>query len=327
MGEQKLRRVAGIALLFQHALEEARHGAGVHAGGGENLHAHPVRLVFVVAGVGQLRLDRRRLGGGDARHAGVAAAGDGQGDARQHGGQHRRAAPFRVHVAACEVPLADVGDFVGDHAGHLVLAGGVQKQAGVEADHPAGHGEGVDGGAVDHHDRQVRFVQLAEGRQPVDQMFRVLLDQRVFHDRRLATKITQPAAPEPVFLLGGNDRHGGVAQFRQILLLGLAQARAQAQQGHKSEARGSDQNGLSLAIRIFRVTMILSRRGVSDNAVMCPIMTAPANGSHHGYQISGCPRSELPAAAAQDPAGVARPAGRCLAGSDGHRRRVGPGHP
>ena len=86
------------------------------------------------------------------------------------------------------MPLADVGDFVRDHATHFVLVTGVEEQPGVQADHPTGHRKGINLAAVDNHDVQVGLFQVAVGGEPVDQAFHILLYQWVGHDGSLAAQ-------------------------------------------------------------------------------------------------------------------------------------------
>ena len=230
VGEQELGRITGKALAVVHTFEETRHGIRVHTGSDQGLHAHPVRFPFVLAGVGQLRLDGTGLSGGDTGHAGFTITGNGDCQAGQHGGQHGGVHLFRVQITAGKMPLADVGNFVGHHAAHFVFVAGIEEQPGVKPDHAAGYRKGVNLTAVDDHDVQIGFFQVTVGGEPVDQAFHIFLHQRVGHDRGLPAQAAQPAATQPVLLVGGHQCGGGITQNRQVVIGAGGCQRAATQQ-------------------------------------------------------------------------------------------------
>src|SRR3546814_3577385 len=77
-------------------------------------------------------------------------------DLAEHRQQDRHAVALRAFDAAQNVRLGDVGDFVAEHAGDLVLGVGHQHQARVDADVAADGRERVDLAVVHHEEGEIR---------------------------------------------------------------------------------------------------------------------------------------------------------------------------
>ena len=78
-----------------------------------------------------------------------------------------------------KMALAEVGQFVGQDRGKLLFGGGVQKQAPIDAYYAAGHGESVDGRAVNQHQFQVAIIQRCGRHQTINDRAQVVVDQWV----------------------------------------------------------------------------------------------------------------------------------------------------
>ena len=123
---------------------------------------------------------RERMGNGDMDrrsfmallgYAGIAAASSRQNHARQHGCHHRDAHAFLLLQVAGKMALRQVRELVGHDRCKLGLGIGVKKQSAVDADHPAGGGEGIELRAVDKDECQSPVLQLTGFRDAVDVVF------------------------------------------------------------------------------------------------------------------------------------------------------------
>ena len=131
-----------VALVHAHhrlqGLEELRHRDRVVPAAGEGADANAIRFRFIVPGVVDLALLHQAhaahhgsLGGIVAGGATGLLCGD---DRPKRGQQDRQALALGLFHTAQDVLLGDVGDLVGQHAGHLVLTTGCKHQARVHAD-------------------------------------------------------------------------------------------------------------------------------------------------------------------------------------------------
>ncbi len=145
VAEQELRRaLAGVAGGGKHALEHRRRAAGIHAGTIQVVDSQAIGFLLILAAVAQRFIEHGGLGGSHRRHARIAADGGGQ---HQAGEQSREADGRRAALciqAAGEVPLAEVGEFVGQDRGQFVLAARLLKQPGVDTDHTTRHRKGIE---------------------------------------------------------------------------------------------------------------------------------------------------------------------------------------
>ena len=78
---------------------------------------------------------------------------------------------------------------MGQYRGYLGLLVGEGEQAGVDADHAAGDGEGVQGLVVDQGDGGVDASQVAVGHQAADQCLHIVLGQWVAPFRHVGAKL------------------------------------------------------------------------------------------------------------------------------------------
>ncbi|MNV31046.1 hypothetical protein D3C71_1223350 [compost metagenome] len=179
----------------RHALEEAGHRIHVVAAAGECADAQAVGLGFVGAGVVDLALLHQPHAGGDRGHGGVAggvAAGLLRGDhCRQHAQQDRNLVALGAFHPAQHMLLGDVGDFVGQHRGHFVLALGSQHQARVDPDIAAESGKGVDLPVLEHEEG-VGLTRLGTvGAQPGAHGLQPVIDQRVIEQIAVVAQFAQ----------------------------------------------------------------------------------------------------------------------------------------
>ena len=138
MGRQIAQHAPGVLALGQ-LLEEADHPVGSDAGGEEQLHPVPVRLLLRTAAVLELAENPRALEpvGERPRHV------SGEGREQQPG---RRVLDHR----AGRVPVQDVLDLVGEDPRELVGCARPLEQAAEDHDVAARRGERIDVRGVDH---------------------------------------------------------------------------------------------------------------------------------------------------------------------------------
>ena len=100
-----------------------------------------------------------------------------------------------------------------EHAGQLGFILCVGQQAVVNANHSAGHGKGVELGAVDDHQFKSFVTQLAVPCELIGQVLDVVLHQRVGNGGHLTAKGFQPDAAQLMFLLETELTGAGVTEF------------------------------------------------------------------------------------------------------------------
>jgi hypothetical protein len=83
----------------------------------------------------------------------------------------------------------DVGDFVADHPGELLLAVEVVDEAAVHVDKPAGRGVGVDLRRIDHREGELGVGHVAHGDQALPDLVHVGLQLRVVVGRALGDQL------------------------------------------------------------------------------------------------------------------------------------------
>ena len=181
---------AFVALVHPHhrlqGLEELGHRVRVEAAIGQGADADAVGLGLVVAGVVDLPLLQQAQAGhhrGRGRVAGGIAAGLLRGDDRAEGGeQDRQAVALRPLGATQHVLLGDMGNFVGQHAGHLIFAVGGQHQSRVHADVAAEGGEGVDLAVAQHEEGEALLRAVAGRDQALADIAQPAVEQRIVED-------------------------------------------------------------------------------------------------------------------------------------------------
>ena len=217
VGQQKLRRLAGVAVGAVHALKHAHHAAGIQARPHHGVEAHPVRLLLPAPAVAQLVGLGRRLHAGHRRHARIAAAHGADHD----GGHHRRQGgqglgPLHLNAPG-EVALAQVGELVADDAGVLVDILGVQHEAEIDADDAARRGEGVDLVVVDEDGLQHRLAQVAVLGELRHLLFHVVLEDGVIDGGQRRPHLLDEVLADAALRLRRDQAGGGVPQGRQVV--------------------------------------------------------------------------------------------------------------
>ena len=234
MGHQEFRWPAVVAVLAHQALEHARHGARIVAGLFQVDDADAVGFLFILPGEAARLLNGGGLCRGNGGDAGITGARCGGDDTGEHGGHHRDLHALLGFDAAGKVALRQVRQFVGHDRGVFRFAAGIEEQAAVDPDDPAGRGKGVELGAVEQDEFQAAILQLAGFGQAIDAGFDEVLEDRVGQLGDLAAQHAQPGTAQLVFLLWRDDRRTGVAQRRQVA---GRQCRAGEQAGEGQQGR------------------------------------------------------------------------------------------
>jgi len=98
--------------------------------------------------------------------------------------------------------LGQVSQFVGQHGGVFGLGLRVGEEAAVDADDPAGGGEGIQLGAVEQDELEAPVLQLAAFGQAIHAALDVILEERVGNLFDLSAQHAQPRPSELVLLFG-----------------------------------------------------------------------------------------------------------------------------
>ena len=185
---------AGV--LPRHDLEKRRHAVRVEAGVGQRADADAVSFVLVTAGEVDLLLRSRALCYHHACLHGVTVARRDPGQNRaQHQCRRQDALPLTGMDGPRDVPLRDVRDLVGQHAGEFVFIAGRIDQAGMHTDVAAGQGEGIDIGIVDDEEREALAAVVGLRGNAVAHFVDVLGDLRVFDDPPAKANLRMIARP------------------------------------------------------------------------------------------------------------------------------------
>ena len=116
--------------MASECLEKFRHSVRIKAGRGQHPDADAIRFVFVGASEIDLLLGRDTLCPGHCAGDDVAVTAD---RAEQNGAEHRRHGQYAGALIgedrARYVPLGDMRDFVGHHAGQFTFVFRGQQQA------------------------------------------------------------------------------------------------------------------------------------------------------------------------------------------------------
>ena len=145
--------------LVAQALEQFEHAAGRLAGGGEELHAGVVGLIFLSTHIGEQRALDRGLRGHDGRGADAAVAGaradDHGADAGQHGDDRGGLRLRKLFAQAHQMTAGEMPRFMRENADNLVRRLGFEQRAGIDEDVAAVHDESVEGAVVEDDDLDV----------------------------------------------------------------------------------------------------------------------------------------------------------------------------
>ena len=225
-------RDAAVAGPLQH-LEEVRHAVRVDAAARQVAGGHPVRLALVGAGVvelalhlGGLRQVRRRQQRRQLVQAGQQHAGAGQ----QPGLRVRH-----LVVQPRDVALGDVRQLVRHHPGQLALAPRPHDQPGVEGQHAARHGEGVDRRILDDQEIEL-LLDAVGGEHPPAQVPQVGVRLRVLAHRHPPVQLRPQQLAQARLLGRGHGAVGRLADAGQVRVVDDRRVRAR-RRGQQDAAR------------------------------------------------------------------------------------------
>ncbi len=226
MGAQVGRRAAvGKPARFLQPVHERRHRVDVEAGGVEALEPDAVGLVFVLARVIDLRLDRERLRRRDrcvrrlACRRGIGArCRDRHGERRQHVQERSLLARDRAR----HVPLRDVRDFVCEHRRELGFGLREKDEAGVHSDVPARQRKGVDGGIGHGKELEILPPLGDRGNEPVAELVQIVVDFGILEVGARRPDLPDDRFTDLAFLRRGERRLGFLAEIGQRLGQGFA---------------------------------------------------------------------------------------------------------
>ena len=226
-----LRLVRGEGVAPAHGLEEVRHAVGIETGRGEEAHADAIGFVLVGAREVDLLLHGGARGHRDTAECGVGRTrGRAYQDGREYGRHGRYALPSLRMDAARDVPLGDVRDFVGEHAGQLGFVAGGKHQPVVHADESARQRKRVDGVVIHEEERETlrRITRgLRDDARP--QRLKVFGGLGVFDDLPFVAQLAHDLKADVIFVVEREGRRGGTADVGQIVA-GRLRERLQRQQ-------------------------------------------------------------------------------------------------
>ena len=160
-------------------------------------------------------MGRGGLGAHGHQGAEVLVAG---GRAQHHAGQHadELADAQDLHLAHTlgDVALADVGQFVGQDAGHLGFVLHLENEPGEDEDVAGRSGKGVDGVVVDDADSEGEGLGRHGPGQPIHQTGHVVVDLGVLNKRHPGSDHDVEFFAEFPFILEVKRQEGGLDQGR-----------------------------------------------------------------------------------------------------------------
>ena len=212
MSQEEFRGLGVEAVLAPQALEHAGHRARVVTGFFQIENADAVGFLFVLAGKAALFLDRRRLAASNRGDPGIAGTGCSDHDPGQQRGHHGHLHALLRFNATGEMALRQVSQFVREDRGVFAFGLGIEEQATVDPDNPAGRRKGVELRTVDQDELQAPVIHLAGFHQAINAGFDVILELRVVELRDLATQVGQPCPTQIVFLFWRDHGRTGVAK-------------------------------------------------------------------------------------------------------------------
>ena len=124
-----------------------------------------------------------------------------------------------IDHAAHQVPLRDVGGFVRHDAGELVLIACGQKQARIDGNEPAGHGECVDHRIAHHEIIELMLPFLGVAGERVADGLDVVAHLRILEHHALRAHLPGPGLSDLILLLERDRRGRGTAEVGQLLFL------------------------------------------------------------------------------------------------------------
>ena len=215
VGQQKFRwPAAAVSCQFKHGFKHIGDSAGIPVGPFHGGQANTVGLPFMGSAKTQLAVHGQGLGGNYSSCSCITAGSGRQYHAGQQAGQGQGRGFALGLSPPGKVALAEVGQFVGQYRGHLVLVFRKGKDTGMEAHHAARYREGIHRRVFNDHQFQPRILQFAVGGQVVEQLLQVDLHQRIVVGFHPAAKDLQPDTAQLILLLFGDNAGGGIAQYR-----------------------------------------------------------------------------------------------------------------
>jgi len=227
--------IGGIAVQL---LEHGRHAQRVIAGVRHRCDADPIGLKFLGAGVIDLMLNTRALGGQNAslhRSRRAASGGRPEQNCRQHGRGRNQSRMALFDHAPHDMALRDMRRFMGHDPCQFVLVAGGQDQTALDGNESARHGEGIDDGILQHEVVELVLALFGTTRQAVTDLLDVVVHLRVFEHLAGLPDAGEPAQACLVFLFQRYCCGGRASQIRQILPRG---AQAGAGSRFRVHARG-----------------------------------------------------------------------------------------
>ena len=113
------------------------------------------------------------------------------------------------------MPLRDVADFMGQHAGQLGFARGAEDQADIRADESAGHRKRVDARVAHREECQPVLSVLRFDADARAECLQILVGFRILQQLVLVPQVAQHHAADLEFFLAADERIGRAAQIRQ----------------------------------------------------------------------------------------------------------------
>jgi len=210
----------------------------------QGLEADTVRFPFVIPGIGQLGLDRCRLGGrhGPPGHLGIVT---GRQEGQAHGHHGRNGLLLGGGNAPGQVVLGHVGQFVGQYPSQFRLTLGRQQKARIHPHIAPVGGKGVDGG-VFHGKKDEAVARVRAGcRQPPPHLIQVGGHFRIVEKAGVLTDLIHHLLANLLFHGRTQLVLGNIPQIRQIIR--MKQRRIGQQQGEdqggKARQTGSTGQG------------------------------------------------------------------------------------
>ncbi len=144
---------------------------------------------------------------------------------------------------ARNVPLRDVGRLVGEDARQLILTAGCEHEAAVDRDEAARPRPGIDLGVAYDEIVELVLALLGMAGEPVAEFLDVFADLRILEDLAGVAHAADDHQADAVFVIQGNGRIRGAAQFRQFLICGGVIRHIEAGRPRHADAGGRRNSG------------------------------------------------------------------------------------
>ena len=139
--------------------------------------------------------------------------------------------------------LGEVAQFVGEYRGEGVAVRREGEQPRIDADHAAGHREGVQLAAGDQRDDEIALIQLAPRRQLTHDATDPVQSDGIIPFTHMGAELTQPGATDTIFIVAG-DAATRTPQVRQSIVVVGCGRRTGDRRAHQQQAeQGARQGG------------------------------------------------------------------------------------